>query len=223
MELLVYCKEDGYNSGFHHEKNKENLKKVFLTKTIPDELHIINNVPDLDFTAEFYDKKEPTKLTSFSRIVLSDLCNSNSSINEFLGLSDDCVDEKCDTFLAIFEAFISSFFKYPYETKNVTSLCIFYGDIYTDLEDLYELNDNSYHFKISMPNKEFEKFYKKPNPLGPCHYDITKLDKKTWVKYIAFGYYKDLFHWDREKVRTNPELMNILSLNWVNTLSMWLD
>lgn len=220
MKLFANVRDYGNaDMAYHHEKNKEIVKEVICSGTMPEEIHIINDIPEMNFCEELINPSRPENVWLPVQLILEDLMDDNSALNWFYESRGDA-EKKADLFLKIWEQLMTD--RFASGKGDTTGYDVWYADPVADKPGAMGGENKGPTFVAEIPDELVKKYY--PNP--ECYiselkglgyqqfFDLHKLDRDEFAKYVASAYYNDLSMWDREKTRGNA----VVRKNWIGNL-----
>jgi len=228
MDLYVRIKDslEIVDLDFHKERNKKTFTECMLSDESPEELHFINDVPELDFCQELTLEPHKEKLTLPIKILLNDLGASDSSVNRFFGFSQEDIDGKYELFVKVWhDIFYKTLNKKSYmlpDEEEPVKYAAFFGEYGVDERTIIYGECHSPYFPMMLPESIVKKYY--PNPtayskyLEGCqqYFDLTLLDKDDMAKYVLPLYYMD-YVW-KKAIADNPTRLDVYTKNWIQTL-----
>lgn len=234
MDLLVHVIDlENYDISYHREINTRTVKDILESKDVPEEVHIINKVPEKDFCQELTIEGNNNLLWLPVKQILRELIENQSALNIYFDTCDKSSNEKADLFIRIWEQCINKIFKRMSHSKeeNSTRYDIFYGERHFDEMDIIGGSAIGKSFVASFPNEVIKKYY--PNPV--CYIpelrgkgyqqfmDLHDFNKNDFIDYVACEYYLEISSKYRDRLRENSKYMEYLMYNWIDTLSAGLQ
>jgi len=234
MDLYINVKTLETTDVFYHkEKNKEVLSELFLSNNVPEEIHFINNVPELGFCQELIMEHRQEKLTIPIKMLIHDLQTELSSINIFFDLGKNDVEKKIDVFTKVWqEIFYKTLNRMSYilpESEDGIKYAALFGEYGIDTQKcVFGECRSTPSFPIQLPKKVMLKYY--PNPTAyndylkgfQQYFDLKRLDKDDMIKYVIPLYYMDMVYWS-ESILQNKSKIDYYSQVWIQTLFGALD
>lgn len=209
----------------YHDANRAALKKAFLDGTMPEEIHLVNWIPEKNFREELVLQNRPEIIQGSLKCLMKDCSREDSSLCRYLAdmPAEDEAGKKADIFLRVMEKMLDSWLAVYTGSKEEKSVAydVFYGDPTVDALEVLS-GCHAPYFVINLPEHIIDQHYaeseKDPDYGHPRFFDLERLNQDEMADYVIPQYYKDLGWWDRKSVREDPKKMEYLTDQWMETL-----
>jgi len=221
MQLLIHLTSlQDRDFSYYDKENLETVKREIESGTVPEEVDILNEIPEMGFSQEFTITGHET-LLSFPVIkLMEDLIAENSSVNRFFKL--ESAEDKAACFLDVWKrclAVVLDKFQMQVISSDDRKYIVYYGDMSVDeIGVLGHEYGRTPHFIIRIPKELVKKYYPASTNYIPelegeyqQFFDIKKLSEEDMNKYIMPYYYVDLGEEYRRRVRNDSAMRGLLT------------
>lgn len=220
MELFLSIRNSGdFDMAYHHKQNKDTVKEVICSGNVPEDIRIINKIPEMKFCEELTYDMHPEKMWLPVQLLLEDLTDESSALNCYYKCSGDA-EKKAELFLRIWEQLMTN--RFAPGKGDAKEYTVWYADPLADELGALGGENKGPTFVIALPDELIKKYYPKPvcyiselRGLGyQQFFDLHNLDGDEFAEYAAPAYYNDLSMWDREETRNSADVRR----NWISNL-----